>query len=558
MKKSFILAAFFHATLASAQIRVEPVGAISASVGGSAASAAARTPSAGSLTSAGLSSSSPLPSSSLSAAAAPVAAAPFAAAPAAVPLALPVVAAASLPTPAPGAKNTPAAAAPSAAAPSVSLSAGPETKDAAARASNSASDVLANVFPDSADDGYEVQISQPSKFGRLFRHIWPAHTFFRVKQTKAAAADYLPETLKAFPQANPSLLTRIKKGILFSPPVVSFIRRQLANAFESVRGLTDKDLFDQLEVHSAETPAKYNIVIEGSLLTVARLDHGSKAPDWILSKHVLMSGYSNDVRFAGEIWKEADGTVRLSNNSGTYRPSDAQLERAVAYLSAVFPNITFAAYSDPQIVAPAKPAAPTRVPKEVFHKELKRKAIHQKNWGYLAAFLAMGYHRTALAFAAFTALLGAIELLRMRSPAVSAWLARRAGGVMRAKEATQFSGFFFGALGVTVAVSLFGWSVPLVASGILAYVVGDALSPLIGMRFGWKPFTVAGTRRSLDGALASFAAVFLMNMALGFSPLIALGGAAAFSAVDVYPVKPDDNLWIPIAVPAALFLLGLI
>jgi dolichol kinase len=47
-----------------------------------------------------------------------------------------------------------------------------------------------------------------------------------------------------------------------------------------------------------------------------------------------------------------------------------------------------------------------------------------------------------------------------------------------------------------------------------------------------------------------------MTLALGFSPLVALGGALAFSTVDVYPVKPDDNFWIPVAVSTALFLLG--
>lgn len=537
------------ASSARSQPRIEPVRAVAAPVGDAAAAGASR-----------LSLGIPSAFSSLPNAAPALLTAPSAAmaAPAAVPAAvLPApaaaapFAAASLPDPVQNAKPAPAAR-PSA---SVTLEGGPATKAVAARASVSASETLQTVFPTSGDGDYEVQISQPSKFGALFRHVWPAHTFFRVKQSKAAAGDYLPVTLKAFPQANPSLLTRIKKGFLFSPPVVAFIRRQLAKGFEVVGGLTDKDLFDKLEVHSKESPAKYNIVIEGGLLTVARLDHGSKAPDWILSKHVLMSGYSRDVRFAGELWKEADGTVRLSNNSGTYRPTDAQLERAVAYLSAVFPNIRFSAYSDPQIAAPAAPKyAP--VPKEVFHRELRRKAIHQKNWGYLAAFLAMGYHRTALVLAAFTAMLGAIGWARMRFPAVRAWFEKASGGVMRAKEAHQLTGFFYGSLGVTVAVTLYGWSIPLVAASILAYVVGDAVSPLVGMRFGWKPFTVAGTRRSLDGALASFAVVCAMNLALGFSPLVAIGGALAFSAVDLYPVKPDDNLWIPIAVPTALFLLS--
>ena len=63
---------------------------------------------------------------------------------------------------------------------------------------------------------------------------------------------------------------------------------------------------------------------------------------------------------------------------------------------------------------------------------------------------------------------------------------------------------------------------------------------------------------TLTYSLASFTLVLLMNLLLGFSPLVALGGALVFSAVDTYPVKPDDNFWIPIAVPAALYLFGLL
>ena len=55
--------------------------------------------------------------------------------------------------------------------------------------------------------------------------------------------------------------------------------------------------------------------------------------------------------------------------------------------------------------------------------------------------------------------------------------------------------------------------------------------------------------------LAGFAVVWAMILALGFSPLVALGAALVFSAVDVYPVKPDDNFWIPVAVSTALFAL---
>lgn len=414
--------------------------------------------------------------------------------------------------------------------------------------------------PADAEPVYAVEFSQPGRVGKLLRRVWPAHTFFRVKQSRTAIDDYLPAKLKAFPQKKPSLLTRIKRSVLFSPPVVALIRSQLARGFHPFAEGPVREIFEKLAVHDEANPGKYNVVIEGGVITVARIDNGAKLPDWVLSKHVLISGYSKDVRFAGELWRSPDGRIYLSNNSGTYRPSAEQLARAVAFLTEAFPGVEFVAAAADMSAAPAPeaaaPAAP-RGPSAAFKKELRRKIIHQKNWGYLLAFHLMGYHHTVVAFAGLTAALGVIGVLRLKWKPLREW-AEKHVSVLRAKEAHQLTGTFYGALGVTVAVALFGWSWPLVAAGILAYTLGDAISPLVGLRFGWKPYTVAGTKRSLDGTLAAFAVVLGVNLLLGFSPLVALGGALAFSAVDTYPVKPDDNFWIPVVVPAALFLLGLL
>lgn len=65
--------------------------------------------------------------------------------------------------------------------------------------------------------------------------------------------------------------------------------------------------------------------------------------DWILTKHVLISNYNESVRFAGEIWKDRDGVIWVNRNSGTYQPNEEQLSQFVAYLSQVFPHVTFEA-----------------------------------------------------------------------------------------------------------------------------------------------------------------------------------------------------------------------
>ncbi len=68
----------------------------------------------------------------------------------------------------------------------------------------------------------------------------------------------------------------------------------------------------------------------------------SKLVDWLLSKHVLISGYDDDVRFAGEAWMEhqTDGIIiHLSNNSGTYKPNTEQLIKAAQFVSDAFPGL---------------------------------------------------------------------------------------------------------------------------------------------------------------------------------------------------------------------------
>ncbi|MFI5345522.1 MAG: diacylglycerol/polyprenol kinase family protein [Elusimicrobiota bacterium] len=512
------------------------------------------------------------PTASLSAPSALVAAPAPLSAPAAAPVPLaaaPLQAAGAAPAVTPAAPG-PAAAA-SAPAPARALTAAlaaaslPLRPDAPPTAAKAAQDRLYEGAAVPDDAGYQVQVSQPGKFGRILRHFWPAHTLFRVTKANVGIAAYLPATLTAFPQANPSLLTRIKKGFLFSPPVVRAIRSQLAHSYREFEARTAAEILALIQP-SSEPGSKYNIVIDGSGFNVMGLDHGAKVPDWILSKHVLMSGYSKDVRFAGEIWRDADGRILVSDNSGTYRPSAAQLDQAVAYLKAVFPGVEFVAapvsQETPAAPAPKAPSLLDRVKNlytggsDLFKKEVRRKTIHQKNWGYLIAFLMMGYPTTAYAFAGFTGLVGAIGLLRMHWAPAREFFQRHFGSVLRAKEATRMTGFFYGALGMTVAVALYGWSKPIVAAAVLAYVVGDAVSPLVGMRFDWMPYTIAGTRRALSGTLAAFAVVLGMILALGFPPLVALGAALVFSAVDTYPVKPDDNFWIPVAVSTALFLFG--
>lgn len=194
---------------------------------------------------------------------------------------------------------------------------------------------------------FTVRVSQPSSPGVLLRLAWGTHSLYEVIQRRVSPREYFSSTLTAFSD-DKSLLSKVKKGFLFSPEVISFIRGNLNPTMMEFSDKNEADIYDMLLTHSVERGEKYNIVINDEMLVVSRVWVRYDVIDWVLSKHVLMSGYSPNVYFAGEIWKSEDGVVYLSRNSGTYRPSRECLESALRFLRAVFPNIRIEIEDDVQ------------------------------------------------------------------------------------------------------------------------------------------------------------------------------------------------------------------
>jgi len=209
---------------------------------------------------------------------------------------------------------------------------------------------VAPPLPDGVEYRQDIQlkVSEASHFGTLLRLFWGAHNLFEGSQQRVNVREFLKTPLRAFPQPNPSLATRAKKWVLFSRPVIKLIRRLLAPSYVEVKGLrSERDVYGMLRTHSEAQPNKYNLVLVGdqfeSTFILTRITSGAKLIDWILSKHVLMSGYAGWVLFAGEIWKDEQGVFHVSRNSGTYQPSQEQLDAVVAFLRAIFPHLTIVA-----------------------------------------------------------------------------------------------------------------------------------------------------------------------------------------------------------------------
>lgn len=189
---------------------------------------------------------------------------------------------------------------------------------------------------------------------------------------------------------------------------------------------------------------------------------------------------------------------------------------------------------------------------EAWKREARRKAFHQVILLYIPAYFWLGFPRVLWAAALFCALFWLVDSARLRG-----WdgglISRHFGGIMRAKEHGRLTGSFYVTLGVLVMLALYGDNHRIVVASILALTLGDAASPVVGLRFGWRPYKVWGTQRSVDGTLAGYIVVTAGGLLCGFSPAVAAGAALAFSVVDTLPVPPDDNLWIPVIYGAALY-----
>jgi hypothetical protein len=183
-----------------------------------------------------------------------------------------------------------------------------------------------------------LTISRPSRFGILLRLIWGPHSFFSIEQKNNTVEKYLPEKLTAYENKKLTFVNLTKQYILFSKPVIKFIQRHLHKTEEVFENSSEKDLYNMLRTHTENKPHKYNLVITGNKISIIKIEIKYGIVDWILSKHILLSGYSTDVRYAGEFWKSKDGEIYFNNNSGTYAPSNQSIHNAKDFLKEIFPN----------------------------------------------------------------------------------------------------------------------------------------------------------------------------------------------------------------------------
>lgn len=189
-----------------------------------------------------------------------------------------------------------------------------------------------------------LRASRPSRLGSLAWMVLGHHPIFEAlhdpRRTDLDGGSFsdLEARLVAYP-GKLDAVTKLKRYVLFAPPTVRFIRSQMAAEMDSHGEFPGPSLVDMLKMGDDEEPFLYSGILTGSGLKISRIDNRSDKDvaraNWVLAKHVLLSGYDPDVRFAGEVWvtDSTEGRVlHVNNNSGTYKPSPAQTLAAAAFL----------------------------------------------------------------------------------------------------------------------------------------------------------------------------------------------------------------------------------
>lgn len=182
--------------------------------------------------------------------------------------------------------------------------------------------------------------------------------------------------------------------------------------------------------------------------------------------------------------------------------------------------------------------------------EVGRKAIHLAMFVFPVwiAWAPDAWRTRGLLFALLIVLTA--DVLRLRWSWFRARVHERVGSYLREHEQRGLTSVHY----LTLAALVLGvWLPPRVAAAALGFLVlGDALAALVGERWGRPRWG----HKSLEGSLACFAGCMMAGALFLPYEMAAVSAAAALvTVVEALPIRVNDNLSVPFAAAAILWLL---
>lgn len=183
--------------------------------------------------------------------------------------------------------------------------------------------------------------------------------------------------------------------------------------------------------------------------------------------------------------------------------------------------------------------------------EYGRKAVHLSSvwiplFCYFGPFAAA---RLVLGIAAIG--MAAIDVLRLTVSPFRRVFHRIIGPVVRARETDRLTGASYMLFSCFTAFNLYGHVIAAVVSAYL--VLGDTAAALVGIK--WGKFKIFD--KTLTGSLACFTLCLIIGLIVPeLGKGAALVGALVATAVELLPLKIDDNVLIPLVTGGVLYWLA--
>jgi glycerol-3-phosphate acyltransferase PlsY len=180
-------------------------------------------------------------------------------------------------------------------------------------------------------------------------------------------------------------------------------------------------------------------------------------------------------------------------------------------------------------------------------KHIGRKLYHLiGGLGLLSLYYILGREKALLFYAVLFFTVLAVDITRLKVPAVNRFVFERFGSFIRKNEQNKLTGTGPYILGIGLSLYLFRSDIATAAVCFLA--CGDVAATTIGERYGR---TKIG-EKSLEGTIAFAAAAGGAGLLLPLTGIpvtygVILTGAIVAAGVELLPLPVNDNLTIPLA-----------
>jgi dolichol kinase len=187
---------------------------------------------------------------------------------------------------------------------------------------------------------------------------------------------------------------------------------------------------------------------------------------------------------------------------------------------------------------------------------LGRKLYHLAGGLVLLSFYyLLGRDRALLFYAALFIVVLALDLMRLRMPAVNRFIFTRFRSFIRTSEEHKLTGTAPYVLGVGLTLYLYRTDLAALAICFLAF--GDVAASTIGERYGRTKIGNKSLEGSIAFVVAAVSAGFLLSLA-GISVIygLILAGAIIAASVELLPLPVNDNLVIPLVSGGSMALIA--